>query len=87
MGQWSWELQPKAGDGLAGFEVTMRRQIIDKLDWLADNFDSMAPIPLKGEFKEFFKLRVGDIRIFYKINWQANKLVICYITKRDKAYN
>jgi len=50
---WSWELQPKAEKNLADFSVTIRRQVIDKLDWLADNFDLITPISLQGEFKEF----------------------------------
>ena len=83
---WSWELKPTTESSLADFDLLKRHQIIEKLDWLAINFDSLAPVSLKGELKEFFKLRVGDIIIFYKVDWRANKIIVCYIAKRDKAY-
>lgn len=86
MPQWSWELKPTAEENLAAFELIKRRQVIDKLDWLAGNFESVTPAPLKGEFRDFFKLRIGDVRALYKINWKNNKIIVFYIAKRDRAY-
>lgn len=59
---------------------------MEKLDWFVANFESLFPIPLTGELREFYKLRVGDWRIFYSINWQKYVIRAEYIDNRDKAY-
>jgi mRNA-degrading endonuclease RelE of RelBE toxin-antitoxin system len=86
MSQWSLDFLPEAQANLSDFDLAQRQKILIKLRWLVENFDSITPTSLRGEFKEFFKLRVGDIRIFYKINWQIDKIIVCHIAKRDKAY-
>ncbi len=46
-----------------GISVRIRR----KLEWLESNFDQVVPLPLEREWVGFFKLRVGDYRVIYKI--------------------
>ena len=86
MGRWSLEFQPEAEKDLAKLDWQVRRQIIDKLDWLLKNFDVIIPSTLADEFREFCKLRVGDWRIIYKVNWNNRVILVCYIDRRDKAY-
>jgi len=86
MTRWSLDFLPEAEQDLAKFDRQIRRRIIDKLDWLAENFDTFFPLVLTGEFREFYKLRVGDWRVIYKINWQSQTIIICYIDRRDKIY-
>ena len=50
---------------LVRLDLLVRERVIGKLDWFLDNFDSIFPIPLTGEYREFYKLRAGDWRIFY----------------------
>ena len=34
-------------------------RILKKLIWFSENFETIVPEPLSGEFKETYKLRVG----------------------------
>ncbi|MEK7624422.1 MAG: type II toxin-antitoxin system RelE/ParE family toxin, partial [Patescibacteria group bacterium] len=77
---------PEAEKDLAKLGREVRRRIIVKLDWLLKNFENILPEVLTGEFKEFYKLRIGDWRVIYKINWANNTIIVCYIDKRDKIY-
>ena len=41
------------------FEKQVGRRILKKLSWFSENFETIVPEPLSGEFKETYKLRVG----------------------------
>ena len=38
-------------------------RIINKINWLAENFEQLTPQTLTGDFADFYKLRVGDYRV------------------------
>ncbi len=86
MAAWSVEFLISAEKEIAKIEKIDRRRIIEKIEWLANNFNSIFPINLKGGFRDFYKLRVGDWRVFYKADWSKNTIFICVIERRDKAY-
>ena len=41
---------------------------------------------LKGEFKEIYRFRIGDYRLFYKIDEQESIIFILNIENRQDAY-
>lgn len=86
MKKWSTEFLLEAEKDLAKLDSEIQRRIIDKLNWLLENFENILPEVLTGEFREFYKLRIGDWRTMYKINWLNKTIVICYIDRRDRAY-
>ncbi len=86
MAGWSLEFLSGAEKDLAKIDREARRRIIDKLDWLLANFENILPFILTGEFREFYKLRIGDWRIMYKVNWHRRVITVCYIDWRDKVY-
>ncbi len=86
MKRWSLEFQLEAEKDLAKLDWQIRRRIINKLDWLLKNFDAVIPSILTNEFREFYKLRVGDWRIIYKVDWNNCVILVCYIDRRDKIY-
>ncbi len=86
MTAWSVEFLINAEKDLVKIEKSDRRRIIEKIEWLAKNFNSVFPINLKGEFRDFYKLRVGDWRVFYKADWTKSIIYICIIERRDRAY-
>ncbi|KKR08759.1 MAG: hypothetical protein UT37_C0027G0007 [Parcubacteria group bacterium GW2011_GWA2_39_18] len=86
MAGWTLEFSLEAEKDLVKLDRETRRRIIDKLDWLVTNFENILPSILTGEFREFYKLRAGDWRIMYKVNWHHRVIVVCYIDWRDKAY-
>ncbi|NCN25929.1 type II toxin-antitoxin system mRNA interferase toxin, RelE/StbE family [Candidatus Wolfebacteria bacterium CG18_big_fil_WC_8_21_14_2_50_39_7] len=86
MKRWLLEFTLDAERDLAKLDCEIRRRIIDKLDWLLENFEAIFPSVLSGEFREFYKLRVGDWRVIYKINWEERIIIVCCVDRRDKIY-
>jgi len=84
--EWTLRLSVVAEKDLEGLDNKTRTRIITKLDWLSKNFDSIIPSVLHAEYREFYKLRVGEWRIVYKTDWAKKVIVVHYIDKRDKIY-
>ena len=76
----------EAKNDLEKLNKDLKERIIKKLDWLQTNFDKISPSALSNEWRGFFKLRVGDWRIIYKIDWNKNLIIIYVIGRRDKVY-
>ena len=65
-----------------------RLRVLEVLDELSAN-----PIPfrkydlkkLKG-FEDTFRIRTGDIRIVYSIDWSSKTVIVHYIGPRERAY-
>ena len=84
--RWAVKFSKTGERDLGVLDRSVRREIIDHLGWVALNFESIAPFPLHGKWKGFFKLRVRDWRVIYKFD-SPNKLIsICIIDHRDKIY-
>lgn len=83
---WHAEFRGKAEYDLAKLERPLQRRIIERLEWLEENFEEITPLPLGGEWKGFFKLRAGDWRIIYTIEPRERIIVVHYIDNRDKIY-
>lgn len=64
---WNLYLVPEAESDMNSLGHSARERIFDKLEWLEENFDAITPIPLFNVWRGFFKLRVGDYRVAYKI--------------------
>ncbi len=63
------------------------KRIIDKIESTL----SSNPVPhdaksIVGEHN-VFRIRVGDYRILYRINYQDNKIIVFKIDKRAKVYD
>ena len=86
MGQWRWEFLKEAEDDLVKLDRPVRHRVIEKLDWLAENFDTIIPLSLGEDYREFYKFRVGDWRVVYKINWKESIITTVYIDHRSKVY-
>ena len=63
-------------------------RVLEVLDELSRN-----PVPfrrydlkkLKG-YEDTFRIRIGDIRIIYTVNWGSRTIVVHYIGPRERAY-
>lgn len=86
MFQWSLHFSKQAEGDIAVLDVLIRKRVIEKLEWLMENFDSLIPVPLGAEWSDFFKLRVGDWRVVYTIQWVNHRIIVEYIDRRDKIY-
>ena len=54
-------LLPIALNSLKAIDQKVSSRILDKLEWLSENFDYVRPLPLRGYLEGFYKLRVGII--------------------------
>lgn len=71
---------------LANLDRPIRRRIIDKLEWLRGNFNTIIQLSLTGHWRGFYKERVGDWRVIYQINWLSRTIIVCYIDHRSQIY-
>lgn len=65
----------------------MRDRIISKINWLAENFEQINPMPLSANLAGFFKLRVGDYRVIYSFNKDLQIITIHQIGHRREIYD
>ncbi len=86
MASWSVEFTRDAERDIAKLDRSVRRRVVEKLEWLSNHFEDTFPLNLRGEFRDFYKLRVGDWRGFYRADWKKRVLIVVYIDRRDKAY-
>ena len=75
-----------AGD-LHSIEPKTKLRIKNKLEWLAENIHNSRHYMLKGdEFKNVFRLRIGNWRVFYRIDYSTETIYILSIMDRKEAY-
>jgi mRNA interferase RelE/StbE len=62
------------------------KRILDKIDKLARD-----PVPHDSKSivnqHNVFRIRLGEIRVLYRLNYKESKIVVFYINNREKAYN
>jgi len=80
------EFSFQADKFLDKIDSSLRRKIINKINWLVKNCELINHQPLQYEFKDYFKLKLGKIRIIYKILPKEKLILIAYINFRDKVY-
>jgi len=79
-------LMPDAAKDLNSLDMFVAQHIINKLKWLSQNFDNIAPQRLTGEFKTLYKLRVGSYRVLYTANRDKHVLIVHLIGHRRDIY-
>lgn len=84
--KWALDFTLEAENDLARLDRKLQKRIIDKLSWLQVNFDKISPSALDAEWRGFFKLRVGEWRIIYEVNWNKKLIIVRVIDRRDKIY-
>lgn len=65
----------------------VRQRIIQKIDWLSENFEQVTPQPLASNLSGFFKLRVGDYRVIYEFSREERIIIIDRVGHRREIYN
>ena len=62
-------------------------RLIDKIEeTLVNNPVPHNAVPIVGEHN-VFRIRIGDYRSIYRINYQENKIIIVKLDKRSKVYD
>ncbi|MCW6051735.1 type II toxin-antitoxin system RelE/ParE family toxin [Microcoleus sp. A2-C5] len=65
----------------------VRERIGNKINWLAENFEQITPMPLSANLAGFFKLRVGDYRVIYTFNEELRVISVHQIGHRREIYD
>lgn len=86
MKNWQAIITSEAEKDLEKLDSSIRKRVLEKLKWMRENFSQIIPTPLSDKWKGFFKLRVGDWRIIYKIDNKNELIVIYRIEHRSKVY-
>lgn len=86
MSRWTICFAPDAENDLGKLDNLIRSRVIEKLEWVQNNFDNITPLPLDNKWRGFYKIRIGDWRVIYKIDWEKYKIIIVAIGHRSKIY-
>ncbi len=71
-------------EDLSRLDKPIIRRILKKVSWFSNNFDSITPESLSGDFKGAFKLRLGDWRVVYTI--ENDLILIQAVGHRREIY-
>jgi mRNA interferase RelE/StbE len=77
---------PKAIEDLSRLDKTIAHRITNKLTWLSENIESITPSPLSGKYSELYKLKVGDWRVIYDIDYNKKIITVHKIGHRREIY-
>jgi mRNA interferase RelE/StbE len=77
---------PGARDDLQKLDRHVAQRVLDRLRWLAANFESVTPEPLTGDWKGLFKFRVGSYRVLYAVDQADQELTVYAIGHRREVY-
>ncbi len=71
---------------LKRLDKPVARRIVQRIDWLAEHFDSLPHQRLAGDLSDFYKLRVGAYRVFYQVIEDESLILIHQIGHRREIY-
>jgi mRNA interferase RelE/StbE len=80
------EFRPEARDALRRLNKAAAQRILDKIKWLAKNYDGVPHEVLTGEFRGLFKLRIGDYRVIYAVDAVGHLIIVHLIGHRRSIY-
>ena len=86
MSKWKAHFTLGALKQLQGLDKEVRIRLVSKLEWTAEHFDSVSLETLKADFSGFYKLRVGDYRAVYDIDWKTSNIIVVEVGHRSKIY-
>jgi mRNA interferase RelE/StbE len=81
------ELLPQAISDLRRLDEPVAQRVLNKLRWLAENFESTNPEALVGPLKGLSKLRVGDYRVMYEADRENKLITVHLIGHRREIYH
>jgi mRNA interferase RelE/StbE len=75
-----------AAHDLAGLDKPTGQRIVERIRWLAANFDGVRIEALRGSLAGLGKLRVGDWRVIYQVLREEQILLIHAVGQRREIY-
>lgn len=77
---------PNALERLSKLDKSIAQRVSDKLTWLSEHIEIVAPLPLKGSFSGFYKLKIGDWRIIYDVDHDEKVIYVHKVGHRREIY-
>ncbi len=83
---WSVWFSAEAKEDFLKLDRPVRVRIVEKLEWFAEHFNVTNLTSLVGDKREFLKLRIGDWRVLYAVDYTKHLIKVYVIDRRDKIY-
>lgn len=83
---WQFEITNAGKADLVHLDKKIQRRILEKLKWFTENFQDVTPLPLGGQWRGFFKLRVGEWRIIYEVDYDNRSITVHVVDNRSRIY-
>jgi len=77
---------PNVAKDLRGLDKSTRQRILDKIQWLLEHAEEMQHKPLAEQWAGMYRLRVGDYRVIYGIDWENKRVIIYAVGHRRQIY-
>jgi mRNA interferase RelE/StbE len=74
-------------DSLKGIDRSAAENILKKLLQLARNADNVQHNALTGQWKGYYKLRMGDYRIIYQLEYDERLIIVLALGHRREVYD
>ena len=71
---------------LRQLDHTIASRVMRKILWLAADGESISHEPLSWQWRGFYKLRVGDWRIIYQLDYAREQLIVEFVGHRSRVY-
>lgn len=79
-------LTRKAEIDIRRLDLAIAHRVTAKLQWLAENVETIKHEVLTGSLQGFFKLRVGGYRVLYTWEGLNRRIVVHFIRHRREVY-
>ena len=81
------EITPGADGELTRLDPQVARRVRDKIDWMAENADSLRHEPMTGQYRGSFRLRVGNYRVLYELDRANRHISVRKVGHRREIYD
>ncbi len=78
------EFTSQGSEDLGRLDRPVAQRVLNRIRWLAENFEALSPQPLTGRWRGLFKLRIGDYRVLY--TYGEGRIVIRAVGHRREVY-
>lgn len=83
---YSLEFGERVNRDLARLDAPVSRRILNRIDDLADQSETISHEALAGPLRGQFRLRVGGYRIIYELDRVRRSIIILRVQHRSEAY-
>jgi mRNA interferase RelE/StbE len=86
---WKLELSKDSWKYLEKLGKRSGLRILDRLEELGEKENPTFQKdvrPLEGKLKGFYRLRIGDLRVIFEIDWAEKRIGVLAIVPRGNAY-